>query len=201
MHYRLSGKIRSQNIQQLRADPQIKLTLCANINRGGCQKFHWLKWHGASLTSNSPMTSCSGLDSLFKYYLVVQSDLMHNLNFSNLGFTWPINTCCNFGHVTMHVVCGTIGGRNCNNWKNSVRFPLLALNYYTGRCSVADHGWCHHKCHCILVPYFCNIIQFWAHMSIAGNVHQHLSCIISSSFLASLFYICPFCWNPEKILE
>jgi hypothetical protein len=40
--------------------------------------------------------------------------------------------------------------------------------------------------------YFCNIIKFQAHMSIAGNVHQHLSCIISSSFLASLFYICPF---------
>lgn len=47
-----------------------------------------------------------------------------------------------------------IGGRNCNNWKTSVRFPLLALNYYTGRCSVADHGWCHHICHCILVLYF-----------------------------------------------
>jgi len=49
-----------------------------------------------------------------------------------------------------------IGGRNCNNWKTSVWFPLLALNYYTGRCSVADHGWCHHICHCIFVPYFCN---------------------------------------------
>ncbi len=92
-----------------------------------------------------------------------------------------------------------IGGRNCNNWKTSVRFPLLALNYYTGRCSVAEHGWWHHICHCILVPYFCNIIQFRAHMSIAGNVHQHLYCIVSSSFLASLFYICPFCWKNSGV--
>ncbi len=33
------------------------------------------------------MTSCSGFDNLYKYCLVVQSDLMHNLNFSNLIYT------------------------------------------------------------------------------------------------------------------
>jgi len=73
------------------------------------------------------MTSCSGFNNPYKYYLVVQSDLMHNLNFSNLGFTQPINTCCNFGHVTVHDVCGTHWRQKWQQLKNLCTIPLACI--------------------------------------------------------------------------
>jgi hypothetical protein len=148
------------------------------------------------------MTSCSGLDSPYKYYLVVQSDLMHNLNFSNLGFTQPINTCCNFGHVTMHVVCGTHWRQKLQRLKNLCTIPLACIELLHWQMPQLQ----------TMVDAITYVIAFWYHISVTTSFNFELTWVLqamcisicpasSSSFLASLFYICPFCWHPEKFLE
>jgi hypothetical protein len=47
--------------------------------------------------------------------------------FKSWIYTAKINTCCNFGHVTMHVVCGTHRRQKLQQLKNLHTIPLACI--------------------------------------------------------------------------